>query len=96
MVYYILAGYIVLILLAFIIQDRFIWKPEKLHPDFTFRYDQPFEELFFDPEPGVRLNGLHFKVPEPRGCSCIFMATPAVSRAGANMPVITRSMATMC
>lgn len=72
MVYYILAGYIILILLAFIIQDRFIWKPEKLRPDFTFHYDQPFEELFFDPEPGVRLNGLHFQVTEPQGLLLYF------------------------
>lgn len=48
-------------------QDRWIFKPEKLDPDFRYQYDAPFRELFFDVEPGVRINGLHFFVTNPLG-----------------------------
>jgi uncharacterized protein len=69
---YIIAGYILLMILAYLIQERFIFKPEKLRPDFEFRYDQPFEELFFEVAPGVRINGLHFKVEKPKGIILYF------------------------
>lgn len=69
---YIIAGYILLMILAYLIQERFIFKPEKLRPDFEFRYDQPFEELFFEVAPGVRINGLHFKVEKPKGILLYF------------------------
>lgn len=69
---YIIAGYILLMILAYLIQERFIFKPEKLRPDFEFRYDQPFEELFFEVAPGVRINGLHFKVGKPKGILLYF------------------------
>lgn len=69
---YILTGYVLLILIAYFIQDKFIFKPEKLDADFTFKYDAPFRELFFDVEPGVRINGLHFFRPEPKGLILYF------------------------
>jgi len=59
-VLYILAGIIVISVLAYFLQDKFIFKPEKLKADFKFVYDIPFREYFFDVEPGVRINGLHF------------------------------------
>ena len=69
---YIIAGYIVLVVAAYFIQDRFIFKPEKLNQDFVYKYDAPFEELFFDVEEGVRINGLHFKVAKPLGLILYF------------------------
>ncbi|MGX5820825.1 alpha/beta hydrolase [Chitinophaga lutea] len=69
---YIIAGYLLLLAVIYLVQERFIFKPERLRPDFQFRYDQPFEELFFDPAPGVRINGLHFKVERPRGIILYF------------------------
>jgi pimeloyl-ACP methyl ester carboxylesterase len=53
--------------LAYVLQDRFIFKPEKLDPDFQFRYTAPFRELFFDVEAEVRINGLHFYREAPKG-----------------------------
>ncbi|MGN6436372.1 MAG: alpha/beta hydrolase [Agriterribacter sp.] len=64
---YIIGSLLVLLLVIYLVQDRFIFKPEKLPADFKFIYDAPFEELFFDIEPGVRINGLHFYVKEPLG-----------------------------
>ncbi len=69
---YIIIGYLLFLLLIYFIQERFIFKPEKLRPDFEFRYDQPFEELFFEVAPGVRINGLHFKVAVPKGIILYF------------------------
>ncbi len=52
--------YVVLCLVAYLIQGKFIFKPEKLPQDFEYRYDDLFEELFFEPEPDVRINALRF------------------------------------
>lgn len=72
LILYIIAAIALLSILAYFIQDRFIFKPEKLKQDFVYKYNFPFEELFFDVEPGVRINGLHFKVPAPLGLILYF------------------------
>lgn len=69
---YIIGGIAVLSLIAYLLQDRFIFKPEKLRQDFQYKYDVPFRELFFDVEPGVRINGLHFHVDKPLGLVLYF------------------------
>lgn len=69
---YIIAAYLFIMLVAYLVQERFIFKPEKLPADFEFRYDAPFRELSFDPEPGVHISGLHFYVPKPLGLILYF------------------------
>ena len=69
---YIIAGYILLIIIVYLVQERFIFKPEKLKQDFIYKYDAPFKELFFDVEPGVRINGLHFTTTDPHGLILYF------------------------
>jgi alpha-beta hydrolase superfamily lysophospholipase len=64
---YIIIGYLVIAALVYLVQERFIFKPEKLPQDFEYKYDAPFEELFFDIAPGIRINGLHFYCKEPKG-----------------------------
>lgn len=59
-IWYIIPGILVLSLVIYFLQDKLIFKPEILKQDFQFRYNIPFKELFFDVEPGVRINGLHF------------------------------------
>lgn len=71
-VIYIIVGYLVLLVLAYLLQERFIFKPEKLKHDFQYRYDVPFKELFFDVEEGVRINGLHFYCTKPHGLILYF------------------------
>lgn len=71
-VYYIVGGIIVLTLAAYFLQDIFIFKPEKLHPDFQFKYDCPFREVNFNIEKGVRINGLHFYRAQPKGLILYF------------------------
>jgi uncharacterized protein len=69
---YIGLGILALSVIAYFIQEKLIFKPEKLRADFVYKYDAPFEELFFDIEPGVRINGLHFKVQNPLGLILYF------------------------
>lgn len=69
---YIAAGYVALIVVVYLIQEKFIFKPEKLKPGFEYKYDVPFRELFFDVEPGVQINGLHFFRPSPAGLILYF------------------------
>jgi hypothetical protein len=54
------------------VQEKFIFKPEKLKQNFLYKYDAPFKELFFDVEEGVRINGLHFYVNSPHGLILYF------------------------
>jgi len=71
-IWYVLAGIALLSLVAYFFQEKFIFKPEKLKANFQFKYDIPFREYFFDVEPGVRINGLHFYRPEPAGLILYF------------------------
>jgi hypothetical protein len=71
-IWYILGGIAVLSLLAYFLQERFIFKPEKLKQNFEFKYDVPFKEYFFDIGPGVRINGLHFYREKPKGLILYF------------------------
>jgi uncharacterized protein len=70
--YYYVLIYGGILVIAYFIQDKIIFKPEVLKQDFEFKYDKPFEEYFFDVAPGVRINGLHFFVPQPLGLVLYF------------------------
>ncbi len=70
--WFVLAGYVALLLVIYLVQDRFIFKPEVLPQDFVYKYDAPFRELNFDIEPGVRINGLHFFLEKPHGLVLYF------------------------
>jgi len=71
-IWYIITGLIVLSVLLYFFQEKLIFKPEKLKQDFQFKYDIPFKELFFNVEPGVRINGLHFYRNQPLGLLLYF------------------------
>ena len=62
---YIGLAWLVICVVVYFIQERFIFHPEKLPQNFKFQYDRPFTELFFDVERNVRINGLHFAVENP-------------------------------
>lgn len=69
---YFVLGYAALLVLVYLIQEQIIFKPEKLHKDFVYKYDIPFRELNFDVEPGVSINGLHFTCANPLGLILYF------------------------
>jgi len=64
---YIFLTILLLSVLGYFLQEKLIFKPEKLAADFEFKYDSPFRELFFHPEQGVSINGLHFYRDQPDG-----------------------------
>lgn len=69
---YIIIGYVVAAIVIYLVQEKIIFKPEKLPQDFEYKYDAPFEELFFNVAPGVVINGLHFYVTNPKGLILYF------------------------
>ena len=67
-----IGGIALLSILTYFLQEKFIFKPEKLKQDFEFKYDVPFKEYFFDIAPGVRINALHFFRKDPKGLILYF------------------------
>ena len=66
----ILAGifiYVVIALILYIVQDKFIYYPSKLPQDYPFSEFPDAEELFYETAPGIKINALHFKVENPKG-----------------------------
>ena len=58
----------VLSIFLYFFQERFIFHPEKLPKDFVFQYEnQQVDEYNMELKPGVIINGLHFKVENPKG-----------------------------
>lgn len=62
-----LCVYILVSLLLYMIQEWFIFHPERLAKDFQYSYDFEFEELNFDIKDGVVINGIYFKLEESKG-----------------------------
>ncbi len=64
----VVAVYVLLNIVAYFIQERLLFKPEKLPEDFKFKYDnQVFDEYNIEVDEGVNINGIHFKVRHPKG-----------------------------
>lgn len=75
MITYLLIGFgihALLSIIAFFVQEYFMFHPEKLPEDFEFKYEEPFEEYWFDVEPGVRINGLRFTLKRSKGIVIYF------------------------
>ena len=61
-------AYVIANIVLYFMQERFLFKPEKLPEDFEFKYPNlNFEEYNLEKEPGVNINGIHFKIDEPKG-----------------------------
>ena len=71
-IWYILGSILLLSVLAYLLQERFIFRPEVLDAEFRFQYEVPFREYFFDIAPGVRINALHFHREKPNGLILYF------------------------
>lgn len=66
-VLYILAAILLVLVFIYFFQEKFIFKPEVLKPDFVFRYNLPFREMNFKIKQGVTINALHFYRERPFG-----------------------------
>ncbi len=67
-----LAIYLAIILVLYIVQKRFIFYPTLLDDDYVFSEFENFEEHYYKLKLGVRLHALHFKVPKSRGLVLYF------------------------
>ena len=65
--FFILIAGILVVMGAYLLQEKFIFLPSKLPQDYVYNFDHNFEELFVDTDDGARLNALHFRVEKPRG-----------------------------
>ncbi len=64
----VLVIYIVISVLLYYLQDYLLFKPEKLDKDFEYYYEnQEVEEYNIETRDGAMINGLHFKVKQPKG-----------------------------
>lgn len=60
--------YILFSLIIYYFQDFFLFRPEKLPADFVFNYkDLDFEEYNLKTAEGAMINGLRFRVENPKG-----------------------------
>lgn len=51
----------------YVFQERLIFHPETLSLKYEFRFEQPFEELFYTTDDGNKLNAILFKADSPKG-----------------------------
>ena len=64
----VLGIYVGISVLLYFLQDYLMFKPEKLEKDFQFHYEnQETEEYNVETRDGATINGLHFKVKQPKG-----------------------------
>ncbi|MEX0275220.1 MAG: alpha/beta hydrolase [Flavobacteriaceae bacterium] len=60
--------YLGISILLYVLQDRIMFKPEKLPADFQFHYEnQEIEEYNVTTRDGANINGLRFKARDPKG-----------------------------
>lgn len=59
--------YVLLCSVLYFFQEKIIFLPTKLNPNFQFKFNQPFEERNFITSDGNKLNGLLFKAENSKG-----------------------------
>ena len=59
--------YLILCASLFFFQEKLLFHPEKLDKDYTFTFDQKFEEINIETSPDIYLNGLLFKAENSKG-----------------------------
>jgi len=62
-----LAGYILIMTLAYFFQERLIFLPQKLDRNHVFSFTQEFEERFMEMKDGKMLHGLFFRAEDQKG-----------------------------
>lgn len=71
LLYFIGFLFIVLLLIAYYMQERLIFFPEKLPQDYTFNFQETYEEVYLTSGEAT-IHALHFKVNKPKGVVLYF------------------------
>lgn len=64
--------YLMLIAALAFFQEKLIFLPSKLDPEYTYTFQQPFEEINLTTPDGALLNAIHFKTENPNGVVLYF------------------------
>lgn len=64
--------YLMLITILTVFQEKLIFLPTVLDSNHVFTFEKPFQEIDFIANDGARLNGLHFRVDNPKGVVLYF------------------------
>lgn len=59
--------YFAICLLAYYVQELFLFHPEKLDVNFKYQFEYPYYEIFLNADDGATINGLHFQLPKSKG-----------------------------
>ncbi len=68
----ILILYLLVCIVLFFLQEKFIFYPEKLDTSYPFDEFPDAEELFFEPTEGTKIHALHFKTQAPKSIVLYF------------------------
>jgi uncharacterized protein len=66
-VWTILGLYVLICILMFVLQEKVIFFPEKLHRNYRFEFKEPFEEIFIPTEDNRKLHALLFRADSTKG-----------------------------
>lgn len=58
---YIVLIYVLLVTIAIIFQEKFLFRNTKIPLDYRYEFKGNFEEMWFEPEANVKINALYFK-----------------------------------
>ena len=56
----------------YLLQEKILFRPTILAQNYVFNFNQPFEELFLEPEENTVINAIHFKTENPKGVILYF------------------------
>lgn len=91
----IVASTLIIGLIIYFFQHKFFFQPEKLPPDFKFAYDNlKAEEVTVEPEPGAKINYLHFIVDNPKGVVIYLKGNTKSIKGWENSPSTSRDLVT--
>lgn len=64
--------YVLINMATFLFQEKLIFLSERLPHDYTYSFNEPFEELNLDSEDGASINVLYFRAEQPVGIVVYF------------------------
>ncbi len=64
--------YIIILLIMYLFQEKMLFKQTKFPQNFPYHYEYPFDEINWIMTDGIKINGLHFKVRNPKGVIIFF------------------------
>jgi alpha-beta hydrolase superfamily lysophospholipase len=64
--------YLMLVTMLTVFQEKLIFLPTVLDANHVFTFEKPFQEVDIYAQDGARLNGIHFKVQNPKGVVLYF------------------------